>query len=126
MSLKMPTIAKTLTRVLDNENGAIEDKDRISLIKFSRDLRRVFTLVEKEKNFVQLKNQVEHLKADRDDSVHQSQIAKALKATIVEFVRGSSYWQQLNDVSQHETNISISQFSNLNKTQLLMNQTNTA
>ena len=72
MSLKMPTIAKTLTRVLDNENGAIEDKDRISLIKFSRDLRRVFTLVEKEKNFVQLKNQVEHLKADRDDSVHQS------------------------------------------------------
>ena len=119
----MPKIAQTLTKVLDNENGAIEDKDRISLIKYSRDLRRVFTLVEKEKNFVQLKNQVEHLKVDRDDSVQQSQVARALKATIVEFVRGSSYWQQLNDVSQHETNISISQFSNLNKTQLLMNNT---
>ena len=124
MSLKMPKIAQTLARVLDNDNGAIEDKDRISLIKYSRDLRRVFTLVEKEKNFIQLKNQVEHIKVDRDDSVHQSQVAKALKATIVEFVRGSSYWQQLNDESsQRETNLSISQFSNLNKTQLLMNQT---
>ena len=45
-----------LSNVLDNENGAIEDQDRISLIKYGRNLRRIFTLVEKEKNFVQLKN----------------------------------------------------------------------
>ena len=118
MQVKMPKIAQSLTKVLDNENGAIEDKDRISLIKFSRNLRRIFTLVEKKKNFVQLKNQIESLKVDYDDTDHKPQIAKAFKATIVEFVRGSSYMQQLNDVSQYETktNISISQFSNLNKT----------
>ena len=64
----MPKIAQSLAKVLDNENGAIEDKDRISLIKYSRNLRRIFTLVEKKKNFVQLKNQVESLKVDPEDT----------------------------------------------------------
>ena len=86
----MQKIAQTLTKVLDNDNGAIEDKDRISLIKYARQLRRIFTLVEKEKNFVQLKNQVENLKVDQDENV-PTQLAKALKTTIAEFVRGSSY-----------------------------------
>ena len=56
MSTLMTKVAQTLSNVLDNENGAIEDQDRISLIKYGRNLRRIFTLVEKEKNFVQLKN----------------------------------------------------------------------
>lgn len=111
----MPKISQTLTTVLDNDNGAVEDKDRISLIKYARNLRRVFTLVEKDKNFVQLKNQVENLAVDREENV-QSQLAKALKATIFEFVRGNSFMQQQNDHSQYESNISMSQYSNLNKT----------
>lgn len=62
----MPKIRQTLTKILENDNGAVEDKDRISLIKYARNLRRIFTLVEKEKNFVQLKNQVETLTVDED------------------------------------------------------------
>ena len=52
MSTLMEKVALTLSDILGNENGAIEEKDRISLIKYGRNLRRIFTLVEKEKNFV--------------------------------------------------------------------------
>ena len=52
MNSKMMIVKKTLLKILNNENGAIEVKDRISLIKFAKGLRRVFTLVEKEKNFI--------------------------------------------------------------------------
>ena len=51
MSILMKKVALTLSDILDNENGAIEDKDRISLIKYGKNLRRIFTLVEKEKNY---------------------------------------------------------------------------
>ena len=66
MRFRIPKIRQTLTKILENDNGAVEDKDRISLIKYARNLRRIFTLVEKEKNFVQLKNQVETLTVDED------------------------------------------------------------
>ena len=64
METQMPAVKETLLKILNNENGAIESKDNISLIKFAKGLRRIFTLVEKEKNFVQLKNQVEKLSVD--------------------------------------------------------------
>lgn len=64
MGSKIPAVKETLLKILNNENGAIESKDNISLIKFAKGLRRIFTLVEKEKNFVQLKNQVEKLSVD--------------------------------------------------------------
>ena len=64
MSAKMQNVRNTILKILNNANGAIESTDRISLIKFAKGLRRIFTLVEKEKNFVQLKNQVENLSVD--------------------------------------------------------------
>jgi hypothetical protein len=36
----------------------VEDNDRIALIKFTKNSKRVFSLVEKEKNFAQLENQI--------------------------------------------------------------------
>jgi len=56
-----------LSRVQDHlsymfEKG-LEDRDHISLITFSKNCRRLFSLVEKEKNFVQLKNQITRLEA---------------------------------------------------------------
>ena len=89
--MKMILVKRTLLKILNNENGAIESKDRISLIKFAKGLRRVFTLVEKEKNFIQLKNQVENLAVD-DDQV--SQLAKCLKQTTYEFVRAGTQMDQ--------------------------------
>ena len=49
-------IKLTLLQILNNAEDTIERKDRISLITFAKNLRRIFTLVEKEKNFVQLRN----------------------------------------------------------------------
>lgn len=34
----------------------LEDKDQISLITYSKNCRRLFSLVEKERNYVQLRN----------------------------------------------------------------------
>ena len=107
MSTLMSKVASTLSNVLDNEHGAIEDKDRISLIKYGRNLRRIFTLVEKEKNFVQLKNQVEYLRADVDEC-ETTFLAKALRATMVEFTRGSSYQSMTSGISNYDSNLSVS------------------
>lgn len=43
------------------KEDAIGSCDRVSLIKFSRRLRRIFSLVQKDTNFAQLKNQVDEL-----------------------------------------------------------------
>lgn len=120
MSNKMLTVQKTLLKILNNENGAIESKDRISLIKFAKGLRRIFTLVEKEKNFIQLKNQVETLKVDDDQ---YAQLAKALKQTTFEFVRGRG--TQLNETMdiQGTTNASISNHYSVMPSRLMMNST---
>ena len=48
----MELIKQTLLQILNNREDSIERKDRISLITFAKNLRRIFTLVEKEKNFV--------------------------------------------------------------------------
>ena len=45
-------VRKTLHRILDNKEGAIEAKDRISLITYAKNVRRIFSLVAKEQNFV--------------------------------------------------------------------------
>lgn len=60
----------------ENED-CILNKDRVSLIKFSYRLRRIFSLVQKDSNFAQLKNQVDKLEFDR--SAEQiGPLAKAL------------------------------------------------
>jgi uncharacterized protein YjiK len=42
----------------------LELKDRISLITYSKNCRRLFSLVEKERNYVQLRNQIMRLEAN--------------------------------------------------------------
>jgi hypothetical protein len=42
----------------------LEFKDRISLITYSKNCRRLFSLVEKERNYVQLRNQIMRLEAN--------------------------------------------------------------
>ena len=46
-------VQETLTNLLreDAEHGSVEDLDRIALVKFSKNSKRVFSLVEKCKNF---------------------------------------------------------------------------
>ena len=57
-------VRKSLAAVLDNEDGAVENQDRIALVTYASNTRRIFSLVEKQKNFTQLRNQVIWLKAD--------------------------------------------------------------
>jgi hypothetical protein len=45
-------IWKSLQLVFDNQDGHVENKDRISLISFAKNSRRLYSLVEKQKNFV--------------------------------------------------------------------------
>lgn len=44
-------IRKSLASILDNEDGAVENNDRIALVKFAQNSKRIFSLVEKHKNF---------------------------------------------------------------------------
>lgn len=57
-------VRKSLAAVLDNQDGAVENQDRIALVTFAKNTKRIFSLVEKEKNFTQLRNQIIWLKAD--------------------------------------------------------------
>lgn len=57
-------VRKSLAAVLDNEDGAVENQDRIALVTYASSTKRIFSLVEKQKNFTQLRNQVIWLKAD--------------------------------------------------------------
>ena len=40
----------------EKKEDAIKNRDRVSLIKFNRRLRKTFSLVQKDSNFSQLKN----------------------------------------------------------------------
>jgi Mg-chelatase subunit ChlD len=53
----MARISDALNSLMDNKTGQIEDSDRIALITFAKNSNRVFSLVEKNQNFQQLKNQ---------------------------------------------------------------------
>ncbi len=64
MASHINQVRKSLAAVLDNEDGAVEDQDRIALVTYASDTKRIFSLVEKQKNFTQLRNQVIWLKAD--------------------------------------------------------------
>jgi hypothetical protein len=44
-------VRKSLAAVLDNEEGAVENQDRIALVTFAKNTKRIFSLVEKQKNF---------------------------------------------------------------------------
>jgi hypothetical protein len=49
-------IAKILSNILEESYfNCVEEKDRIALLKFSKCAKRVFSLVEKRKNYPQLK-----------------------------------------------------------------------
>ena len=81
----MNRVKLSLKKILDNSEGAVESKDRISLISFAKNVRRIFTLVEKDQNFVQLRNQVKKLEAD---TWLEAQLGKALKLAVQEFSKG--------------------------------------
>jgi uncharacterized protein YjiK len=53
MNAELTKVQADLELIFDK---GLEDKDRISLITYSKNCRRLFSLVEKEKNFVQLRN----------------------------------------------------------------------
>ena len=52
-------VTAILQSIMQPKEDAIENHDRVSLIKFSKRLRRIFSLVQKDSNFAQLKNQVD-------------------------------------------------------------------
>jgi len=64
MAIHISQVRKSLAAVLDNEDGAVENEDRIALVTYANNSKRIFSLVEKQKNFTQLRNQVIWLKAD--------------------------------------------------------------
>lgn len=51
MAEHIGVVRKSLTAVLDNEEGAVENQDRIALVTFASSSKRIFSLVEKHKNF---------------------------------------------------------------------------
>ena len=67
------------------EQDAILKQDRVSMIKFGSRLRRIFSLVHKDSNFAQLKNQVDQLEFDSDEAMSESLLPKALNQVVYEF-----------------------------------------
>lgn len=61
----------------------LEDRDKISLITYSKNCRRLFSLVEREKNFVQLRNQITRLEANQNSTPN---LKKAVKEAVKEFI----------------------------------------
>ena len=53
---------------MSTNEDAILNSDRVSLIKFNGRLRRIFSLVQKDSNFAQLKNQFEMLEFDEEET----------------------------------------------------------
>lgn len=60
----------------------LESHDRISLITYSKNARVIFSLVDKDKNNTQLRNQIDRLEAQ---SKSPSNVFKALKEAVKEF-----------------------------------------
>ena len=44
-------VTEILQSMMQTKENAIENQDRVSLIKFSKRLRRIFSLVQKDSNF---------------------------------------------------------------------------
>ena len=57
----------------------------MSLIKFGSRLRRIFSLVHKDSNFAQLKNQVDQLAFDPDEATSENKLPMALAEIVNEF-----------------------------------------
>jgi len=83
MATHLEKVKKSLQLVLDNKNGSVENTDCISLMAFAKNARRLFSLVEKEKNFVQLINQIKCL---RPEIGQDAQLGKALKYAVGDLV----------------------------------------
>ena len=77
----LETVKKSLQLVLDNSDGSVENTDCISLIAFAKNARRLFSLVEKQKNFVQLRNQINCL---RPEMGVEAQLGKAIQHAVTE------------------------------------------
>ena len=85
-SLGMRNFKEHTTEILcqimkESKQDSIANQDRVSLIKFNNRLRRIFSLVQKDSNFAQLKNQVDKLEFDIDsqeDSNGKGCLQKAL------------------------------------------------
>lgn len=73
MKKHTPKVRHLLKQVMKSKENCIESKDRVSLIKYATELRRTFSLVEKNSNFSQLRNQIEKLKFDEDQSMYYYQ-----------------------------------------------------
>ena len=97
----------------EKKDDAIESSDRISLIKFSRRLHRTFSLVQKDSNFTQLKNQMDKLSQldkmvdefndddedEYEEGHHLGYLPSSLKEIILEFEKHKLIKKYNNDVS---------------------------
>jgi von Willebrand factor type A domain len=63
----------------------IENQDQISLITYSKNCRRLFSLVEKERNYEQLRNQIVRLEDGLKGS-GSANLLKAIKEAVREFI----------------------------------------
>jgi len=55
MQQHLAVVKRSLKQIFDK---GLEDHDRISLITYSKNARVVFSLVDKDKNYIQLRNQI--------------------------------------------------------------------
>ena len=80
-------VKKILQAIMTTRQNVIQSEDRVSLIKFNQSMRRVFTLVQKDTNFTQLRNQIDTMKIDYDenDQFQETTVDLAIWKTIEEF-----------------------------------------
>ena len=79
----MNKVKDVLKQIFDR---GLESQDRISLITFAKNARVVFSLVEKDKNFTQLRNQIDRIESNGQGADgSQSNLYKALKEAVKEF-----------------------------------------
>jgi len=76
----MNKVKDVLKQIFDR---GLEAQDRISLITFAKNARVVFSLVEKDRNFTQLRNQIDRIEPPGERV--SSNLYKAVKEAIKEF-----------------------------------------
>ena len=74
-----------LNAIMQPDQAAILNSDRLSLIKFESRLRRIFSLVPKDSNYAQLKIQFKKLEFEKEEKV--GFLPKALQQMVSEFER---------------------------------------
>ena len=79
MAKHMEFVKDSLKQIFDR---GLEAHDRISLITYSKNARVIFSLVDKDKNFIQLRNQIDRIEANSRSSAN---FFKSLKEAIKEF-----------------------------------------